>query len=845
MATTYYVSASEGNNNNPGNQPNKPLRTIQAAINKLQAGDTIAVRAGTYTERLHIQKPGTIDAPILITAHEGEQAIIDGTNLTIPAETALVAIQQSQYVTFNGLIVRNAGGRGLIIDRSSHITVRGCMVEICQAGGIQAAQTDSLLIEKCIVHDCARRFLAYGPGRQNVALLVKQASDVAIRENQVYENTDHGIFVAVGCRKVVVQNNTCYDNRNGQITIQSSVDVVVDSNLCYHTGNEAFMSLDGRRSPGITKSDLRRYENRGLWHSRDIRVSNNIVVGCGTGFLTARHGGRLNKFALTHNTIVNSTDQAIKITESAPSTLSFIENNLIATSNGGDMAQVQRSEGIVWRYNLWSAFPGQNIYNPSSDVVDADVGLVNINAPVGAGALTADPFKLTGSSMAINRGVPGNIAPGVDFWGAPRDGLPDIGAIEYPNGAGDQPTNEPTLPPAGTRVTNGLVALYDFKQGQGREVRDVSGVGDALPLRISQEANVVWTPDGLQIKAPTLITSERPATKIIRACRQSAEITIETWIRPDNVTQDGPARIIGISNSKTQRNFTLGQGLHGNQPSDLFMARLRTTHTSTNGLPAVMTPPGTATLSLTHVVYTLTREHQATLYVNGQDRGVLTLAGDLSNWDERMPLLLADELSQDRSWLGLFHLVAIYGRALAPAEVLHNYEAGLTPEAPVTAEFTVLPSDEYGVVPHVVEFDSADSAATAGIKSTFWEFGDGQTSSRANPVYTYTTPGVYSVSLTVTDNNGLTDKITKEDLITVVATPVTPLPAEYARFILLDVATSRVMAFGIQYPDMRCSLMWNADPFHMLVFDEIDHIHAGYAQDNTVEIIWVDELEEV
>ena len=845
MATTYYVSASEGNNNNPGNQPNKPLRTIQAAINKLQAGDTIDVRAGTYAERLHIQKPGTIDAPILITAHEGEQAIIDGANLTIPAEAALVSIQQSQYVTLNGLTVGNAGGRGLIIDRSSHITVRGCTIESCLAGGIQATQGDSLLIEECIIHGCARRFLAYGPGRQNVALLVKQVNDAAIRENKVYENSDHGIFVGVGCRKIVVQNNTCYDNRNGQIDIQSAVNVVIDSNFCYHTGNEKFMSLDGRRSPGITKSDLRRYETGGMWHSRDIRVCNNIVVGCGTGFLATRHGSRLHKFALTHNTIVNSTDQAIKIAESAPSTLSFIENNLIATSNGGDMAQVQRNEGIVWRFNLWSAYPGQNIYNPSSDVVDADVGLVDINAPVGAGALTADPFKLTGSSMAINRGVPGGHDLAMDFWGAPRDGLPDIGASEYPNGAGHQPTDEPTLPAAGTRVTDGLVALYDFKQGQGRDVRDVSGAGDALNLRITHEADVTWTPEGLQLNAPTLITSERPATKIINACRQSNEITIEAWIKPANVTQDGPARIVSLSNSKTQRNFTLGQGLHGNQPSDLFIARLRTTHTSTNGLPAVVTPAGAATLSLTHVAYTLTREHQATLYVNGQDRGVLALEGDLSTWDERMPLLLADEASQDRSWQGLFHLVAIYGRALAPAEVLHNYEAGLVPDAPVTAEFTVLTGDEYGVAPHGVEFDSADSTATAGINSHFWEFGDGQTSNRTNPVYTYTAPGIYTVSLTVTDTNGVTNKITKENLITVVSTPVSPLPAEYARFILLDVAASKVMAFGIQYPDMRCSLMWNEDPFHMLVYDAIDHIHTGYAQDNTVEIIWVDELEEV
>ena len=55
MGTTYYVSAATGNNNNPGNQPDKPLRTIQAAINKAQAGDRVTVSGGTYAERLHIR----------------------------------------------------------------------------------------------------------------------------------------------------------------------------------------------------------------------------------------------------------------------------------------------------------------------------------------------------------------------------------------------------------------------------------------------------------------------------------------------------------------------------------------------------------------------------------------------------------------------------------------------------------------------------------------------------------------------------------------------------------------------------------------------------------------------
>jgi parallel beta-helix repeat protein len=844
MGTTYFVSASEGNNNNPGNQQGQPLRTIQAAINKAQAGDTISVRAGTYTERLHIQKPGTADAPILITAFQGEQPVIDGINLNIDKDSALVIIQQSQDVKIVGLTIRNSGGRGLLISKSSRITVRATTIESCYAGGLHAGQADDLLVEGCSVHNCARRFLAHGPERMNVALLARNCKNVTIQNNQVYENSDEGIVVSVGCQNVKVYKNTCYDNRNGQISVTSAVNVEIDSNLCYHTGRSDFLTLGGERGPGITKDDLWRYQTRGQWHTRGVKIVNNIVIGCGVGFGAGRKGGKLSNVQVAHNTIVNSTEQAIHLGLRTQSTKSFIENNLIASSDSSEMVHALGGEGIVWRHNFWSNFPGQSVYNPSNDVVDSDIGLVNLNAPVNAGAVTADPYKLVATSKAVNSGIRHKGETLMDFWGVPRDANPDIGASEYPEGEADQPIEDPQLPPSDNRVTQDLVALYEFKEQQGREVRDTSGSGDPLHLHIKDESRISWTEEGLVVNEPVLITTERPAGKIIAACRQSNEITLEAWIRPANVTQDGPARIISISSSKTQRNITLGQGMHGNRPADLYMARLRTTQTSTNGLPAIISPPGTATNNLTHVVYTRGKNGQAILYINGQDRGVLNIGGDFSSWDDQMPLLFGDEVSEDRPWLGLFHLCAIYSRALTPAEVLHNFEAAYQTDVDLLADFSLFPGDELGIVPHVVEFDSSESISSHGIATYFWEFGDGQTSSRANPTVTYNAPGVYTVSLTITDNNGQTDKVVKEELITVVAQPVAPLPADYARFIIVNIQDSRVMAFGIQYPDLRCALMWNEEPNHMIVYTSVDDVKRVYTTDNSMELIWLDVLEE-
>ncbi len=63
-----------------------------------------------------------------------------------------------------------------------------------------------------------------------------------------------------------------------------------------------------------------------------------------------------------------------------------------------------------------------------------------------------------------------------------------------------------------------------------------------------------------------------------------------------------------------------------------------------------------------------------------------------------------------------------------------------------------------GTAPLQVSFSSAGSHDPDGSIVTYaWDFGDGGSSSLANPAHTYTTPGSYTATLTVTDNQGATD----------------------------------------------------------------------------------------
>ena len=232
------------------------------------------------------------------------------------------------------------------------------------------------------------------------------------------------------------------------------------------------------------------------------------------------------------------------------------------------------------------------------------------------------------------------------------------------------------------RVTSGLQVLYDFAGGTEGVARDRSAVGTAVDLKIADVDAVRQVDGGLQVLKPTIIQAAHPSARLISAIRRSGEISVEAWIRPKDTIQEGPARIVTISKDSGTRNFTLGQ------EADRFEVRLRTTKTTQNGMPSVLSPGKTATTKLTHVMYTHAKNGKTRIYVNGKQTAEKLIEGNTARWDESYRFALANELSRDRPWLGTLHLVAMYSRSLSTSEVVQNFDAGPVgkPSAEMIAE---------------------------------------------------------------------------------------------------------------------------------------------------------------
>ena len=232
---------------------------------------------------------------------------------------------------------------------------------------------------------------------------------------------------------------------------------------------------------------------------------------------------------------------------------------------------------------------------------------------------------------------------------------------------------EGTIAAGGNRYEANVIALYEFKTGQGGVAFDTSGVEPAMDLTLT--GDVEWFGGwGLAFSGGKAQASTASSRKLHEQIVATGEYSIEAWVAPGNVVQED-TRIVSYSAGEMQRNFNLGQTMYD------YEFFVRTENSDENGNPQLSTPSADEILQATlqHVVATFDPVDGRRIYVNGELVADLDPApgGLLTSWDDTFAFVLGNEVSGMKPWAGVIRLVAIHNRVLTPEQIVQNFEAGV------------------------------------------------------------------------------------------------------------------------------------------------------------------------
>ncbi|GLS24845.1 LamG domain-containing protein [Marinibactrum halimedae] len=228
---------------------------------------------------------------------------------------------------------------------------------------------------------------------------------------------------------------------------------------------------------------------------------------------------------------------------------------------------------------------------------------------------------------------------------------------------------------SGGRVETNMIALWEFKVGEGTTAFDSSGIEPAVNLTLTGDVEWVgawgldFNPGG---KAQALT---QDSVKLYDMISATGEYSIEAWVIPGNVSQEGPARIVSYSGAEMSRNFMLGQTLYN------YDFHNRSAATDADGAPAVSTPDADEVLQATlqHVVATFDPIDGRKIYVDGelivQEEAVE--GGSLNSWDSSFALVLGAEVDGSNGWDGILRMLAVHNRAMSEEDIRANFDVGV------------------------------------------------------------------------------------------------------------------------------------------------------------------------
>lgn len=375
-AVVYYVSKT-GKDINKGSLTS-PFLTIKKGISILKPGDTLFIRAGTWTEQIDLAGPnksGTASAWLKISGYPGETVVIKHTTTSPSGYGPIKARGNRGYIIFENLILdgtnESLGTSWQIREGNHHFTLRNVEMRNFKSSALHI-KGNYIQVINCKFHHSKP---PSGSTSRLYGIYLAYGDNVVLEGNHVHNNSGGGIHAFPGpIRNAVIKGNRVYDNNT--VSPSSVPGILVFADIDYYNGTAI---IDG------------------------VQVYNNIVYGNGAGGIFASNGTKNVK--IWNNTVYANKGWGI---------------NVQFGSNGKPINTTVQNN-IVYANTV-----GQIVDTGINTIKDRNV-IVN---PKFVNALAKD-FRLTSSSPAVNKGAAiSSVRTDIVGTARPKGGYYDIGAYE-------------------------------------------------------------------------------------------------------------------------------------------------------------------------------------------------------------------------------------------------------------------------------------------------------------------------------------------------------------------------------------------------------------------------------
>lgn len=416
---SFYVS-TQGNDSNDGSL-SSPWKTVQYGANQMQAGMTLRIMAGTYTERVQITLDGSSSTGgILIMSNGDGSVILSGSGITLPQDWGgLLDLTGCRNITINGITVSNVTGgdnsAGILVDGSDDITILACTTWNTASSGIGVWDSDNVDIDSCDVG------MACNGGEQE-CITIAGSNYFSVTYSSVHDGGGgviggEGIDAKDGSCNGVIRNNTVWGLDRLGIYVdswnKSTNTISIYNNLVYSCDGDGFSAA--AESAGVL-SNVQFYNNLAYGNT-----GNGLTVGA-WGEPGVTHP--IDGITIINNTFVGngaaSWGCGISIENSEADNI-IVRNNILSGNTTGQFNAEAYGTGFLADHNL---IDGPSDYY-GDDYVEGDPQFASPGS---------NNYHIISTSPAVDQGNQ-LLAPDTDMDGLPRPSGSgyDIGCFEYQN----------------------------------------------------------------------------------------------------------------------------------------------------------------------------------------------------------------------------------------------------------------------------------------------------------------------------------------------------------------------------------------------------------------------------